>query len=123
MPNPAEILVADDDPTNRFVLCSLLKTFGFDAVTAADGEEAAQMARDHPPRLILMDISMPRLNGIEAALRIWKERPEPRIPIVAVTANVTSRQRGECDAAGFDGFLPKPIDFDALRGVVEKFAG
>ncbi|MDH3668300.1 MAG: response regulator [Paracoccaceae bacterium] len=121
-PTP-DILVAEDDPTNLFVIQTLLETYGCVIVSAGDGEQAVQMALEQPPKLILMDISMPKMDGVEATRKIRTEMPSRRVPIVAVTANATSQQRRECEAAGFDGFLSKPVDLEQLRAVVREFVG
>ncbi len=119
-PTP-DILVAEDDPTNLFVIQTLLETHGCVIVSAGDGEQAVQMALEEPPKLILMDISMPKMDGVEAARKIRTEMTSRRVPIVAVTANATSQQRRECEAAGFDGFLSKPVDLEQLRTVVREY--
>lgn len=118
--NP-DILVAEDDPTNLFVITTLLEIHGCVIVAATDGEQAVRMALESPPKLILMDISMPKMDGIEAALKIRSDMPSKRVPIVAVTANATDRQRRECEAAGFDGFVTKPIDISVLGAVLQKY--
>ncbi|MFN3263231.1 MAG: response regulator [Pikeienuella sp.] len=117
----ADVLVAEDDPTNLFVMQTLLEAFACVVVTAANGVEAAERATIDHPKLILMDISMPKMDGVEAARKIRREMPNARIPIVAVTANATREQRAECEAAGFDDFLVKPVDPEALKAVVERY--
>lgn len=120
--NP-DILVAEDDPTNLFVITAILEIHGCVTIAATDGEQAVKMALESPPKLILMDISMPKMDGIAAARKIRSVMPSQRVPIVAVTANATGRQRMECEAAGFDGFLTKPIDMGLLDAVLRKYVG
>jgi CheY-like chemotaxis protein len=115
------ILVVDDDEINLMVLEQMLDTSGFPVVSAVDGVDAVEKAALVRPALVLMDISMPRMNGIEAAIAI-REQSGARCPkIVAVTANVTERQREACRAAGFDGFLGKPIEMKTLLATVGAF--
>jgi CheY-like chemotaxis protein len=116
------ILAVDDDPVNLMVISMMLKQMGCAYTTAKDGVEAVAAAVSARPSLVLMDISMPGLNGVEAAKAIWRDAVGARIPIVAVTANVTRRQQDECISAGFDDFLSKPLDFDSLKSVVKKCA-
>lgn len=122
MAQQSPILAVDDEPINLLVITAMLQQMGYECVSAKDGDEAVKMAAGDPPSLILMDISMPRLNGFDAAKCIWRDRPDAHIPIVAVTANVTRRQREECETAGFDGFLAKPLDESELRSIVEKLS-
>jgi len=117
----ANILVVDDDAINLMVIGQMLDTSGFPVVSAVDGVDAVEKAALARPALILMDLSMPRMNGIDAAIAI-REQSNGRCPkIVAVTANVTDRQREACRTAGFDGFLAKPLDMKALLAMVGAF--
>jgi len=114
----ANILVVDDDAINLMVIGQMLDTSGFPVVSAVDGVDAVEKAALVRPALVLMDLSMPRMNGIDAAIAI-REQSNGRCPkIVAVTANVTDRQREACRTAGFDGFLAKPLDMKALLATV-----
>ena len=117
----APVLVAEDNPTNRFVICAMLKAFGIRPLVAEDGEAAVAMACATPPRLILMDINMPKLNGMDAARRILSDPRTAGVPIVAVTATVTEHQRRACEAAGFAGFVPKPVDVAVFEAAVAPF--
>ena len=118
---PARILVVDDDPINLFVLEQMLAASGFPFISAVDGLEAVEKAALFKPLLVLMDISMPRMNGLDAAIAIRKQSVGQCPKIVAVTANVTDRQREACKTAGFDGFLAKPIDMKELLAMVGEF--
>ncbi len=117
----ANILVVDDDAVNLMVLEQMLDTSGFLVVSAVDGEDAVEKAALVRPALVLMDLSMPRMNGIEAAIAIRKQSAGQYPKIVAVTANVTDRQREACRTAGFDGFLAKPLDMETLLATVSEF--
>ncbi len=118
---PADILVVDDDAVNLMVLEQMLDTSGFLVVSAVDGVDAVEKAAVVHPVLVLMDISMPRMNGIDAAIAIRKQSAGQYPKIVAVTANVTDRQREACRTAGFDGFLAKPIDMKELLSTIREF--
>lgn len=116
------ILAVDDNPVNLMVIGLMLKQIGCSFTTATDGVEAVAAALVAKPSLVLMDISMPGLDGVEAAKAIWRNAVGEKIPIVAVTANVTQRQRDECASAGFNDFLTKPLEIERLKSVVARFA-
>ena len=112
---PARVLVVDDEPTNVFVLRRLLRHCGLDCEVATNGAEAVDYATATRCDVILMDISMPVMDGVSAAREIAR-RLGPGGPIViAVTANATSEQRRRCDEAGFAGFIAKPVQLGALQ--------
>ncbi len=112
------ILVVDDDAINLMVIEQMLDTSGYPVVSAVDGVDAVEKAALVQPALVLMDISMPRMNGIDAAIAIRKQSAARCPKIVAVTANVTDREREACRTAGFDGFLAKPVDMKDLLSTV-----
>lgn len=114
-----DILVVDDDQTNIMVLQAMLRIMGYRCRTATDGAQAICAADSPVPALILMDLSMPGISGIDAALEIRAQHPGVRIPIVAVTAHDTRQHRAACAEAGFDGFLTKPLDVNRVRSAVE----
>src|SRR4051794_36056251 len=101
------ILVAEDETIIRLDLRALLERSGFEVVAEAhDGEEAVALAREHEPDLAIMDVKMPRLDGIEAARRILDERP---IPIVMLTAYGQDELVSRAVEAGVFGYLVKPL--------------
>src|SRR5918911_3712338 len=101
------ILVAEDETIIRLDLCQLLEAAGHEVVAEArDGEEAVELAREHAPELAIMDVKMPRLDGIEAARRILDERP---IPIVMLTAYGQEDLVARAVEAGVFGDLVKPL--------------
>lgn len=116
---PPDILVVDDDLTNIMVLQAMLKIMGYRSRSAKDGAQAICAADTSVPALILMDLSMPGISGIDAALAIRAQHPEEHIPIIAVTSHNTRHYRAACSEAGFDGFLTKPLDVHSLRATVE----
>ena len=117
------ILVADDVPGNRVLAVDMLERLGFVMLEAADGFEAVAQASTWRPDLILMDILMPVLDGLEAT-RLLRQRPGlDKVPVVAISAGATSMDRERYLAAGLDGFLPKPIDYDNLLACVAAQLG
>jgi CheY-like chemotaxis protein len=110
----ARILIAEDNAVNQEVLLAMLYGVGLDAEVAANGQEAVAMAKAGNYRMVLMDMQMPVMGGLEAtrAIRVlpdWAERP-----ILALTANAFDEDRQACKAAGMDDFIVKPVDVKAL---------
>jgi len=115
-----KILLVEDNEMNRDMLSRRLLKAGFEMVTAVDGEQAIDLASSEAPDLILMDISLPGLDGWEATRRL-KAMPETRsIPIIALTAHAMAGDREKSLAAGCNDYDTKPIDF---RRLVEKIQG
>lgn len=109
------ILVVDDSKTNTFMLRAMLRKLGYDCTVAVDGKEAVDLVRDTPFDIVLMDINMPVLNGIEAAMRIRRDLGRTTLPIVAVTAYPESRHMPGYTEANFDDLVTKPIDISVLQ--------
>jgi putative two-component system response regulator len=108
------ILVVDDDEDQRRVLAQLLKRYGFEVITAADGEEALELVKSDEPDLVLLDVNMPGLDGFEVCRRI-KANPETRLtPVILVTALTATEDRVRGIEAGADDFLSKPVDRNEL---------
>ena len=114
MKTPPRILVVDDNPTNIKIVQTRLAKEGYDIVTAADGEEALRAAHEQAPDLILLDIMMPRLDGIEVCKRLRADPGFPFTPIVLVTAMTDTKDVIAGLDAGGDEYLTKPIDHGAL---------
>jgi methylglyoxal synthase len=115
------ILVAEDEPIVRLDLCSLLESRGFDVCAQArDGVEAVALARSTAPDLAILDVKMPRLNGIEAAREIIAERP---IPIVIVTAHGRDELVARAVDAGVSGYLTKPFRETDLIAAIRTAQG
>src|SRR5207245_9353312 len=108
------ILVVDDLAENREILVDLLGSEGYILDTAVDGAEAVEKALASPPDLILMDVSMPRLTGLEACRRLKADERTHLVPIVLVTGLVAREDRIQGIAAGCDDFLTKPVDSEQL---------
>ena len=114
MNNPARILVADDNETNRDILATRLQASGYEVLHAGDGEEALTVTRAQRPDLILLDIMMPKLDGIEVCRRLKADAGLPFTPIILVTAKAESEDVVEGLDAGADEYLTKPIDQKTL---------
>jgi class 3 adenylate cyclase/CheY-like chemotaxis protein len=114
MHNPPHILIVDDNETNRDILDARLTAHGYQTAQAADGEEALAAAREHLPDLILLDVMMPKLGGIEVCRRIKGDESFPYTPIILVTAKSDTQDVVAGLDAGADEYLAKPIDQVAL---------
>ncbi|HEY2189055.1 MAG TPA: response regulator, partial [Caldimonas sp.] len=120
MRTPPRILVVDDNPTNIKILQTRLASAGYAIVTAADGEEALVAAREATPDLILLDVMMPKLDGIEVCKRLRADPDFPFTPIILVTALSESKDVIAGLEAGGDEYLTKPIDHGALLARVRS---
>jgi len=115
------VLIAEDHADSRDALRALLEAFGYRVFTAGDGHEAVAEARAHHPDLILMDMMMPGMDGMEATRTLRADPDFPRIPIVAVTAMEGSRER--VLSAGCDDWVAKPINIRAFLARVPEWLG
>lgn len=112
------ILVVEDNAMNRKVLCQMLNLAGYRTITASDGATAIDAARAHQPHLILMDIQMPGMNGVEATRHIRRDTALQAIPIIAVTALTMPGDRERCLAAGANEYVSKPMDMKQLLKII-----
>ena len=116
------ILIVEDVALNRDLLTQLLED-DYDLVLAVDGAAGVEMAVAHQPDLILMDLSLPLLDGWEATRCIKANAATARIPVVAITANAMSGDEERAKAAGCDDFMTKPIDEDLLFAKLSRWLG
>lgn len=121
MPSENTFLVVEDFEDSRFMMRRLLEMAGHKVLEATDGEQAIKLALKEHPSLILMDLSLPKLDGLAATRKIREHREFRHIPIVAVSAHDGPESRAEALAAGCNEYVTKPIDFDDLTGVIRKF--
>jgi CheY-like chemotaxis protein len=120
---PPLVLVVDDNEVNRIVATTMVRTLGFDAVTACDGIEALEHCERQHPAVVLMDLDMPAMDGITATRRLRElERAGELVPcsIVAATADTTEETRRACVAAGMDGYLTKPLTASILGAELHR---
>lgn len=116
-----KILLVEDNEMNRDMLSRRLLKKGFELIMAMDGEQALEMSRSETPDLILMDISLPGLDGWEATRRL-KAMPETQaIPVIALTAHAMAGDREKCLEAGCDEYDTKPVEFPRLLEKIQKF--
>lgn len=116
------VLIADDVATNRHVLVELLRPLGFDTLEACDGAEAVQLHKQHHPDLILMDLAMPVMDGLEATRQICShDQAQDQAPlIIALTANASPAHRAQALLSGASAFLPKPFDRMELLSLIAQ---
>lgn len=119
---PARILIIEDNPTNMELMLYLLNAFGYEVITASDGREGIESAlADPPPDLIICDVEMPHLNGYQVAEQLRTKLDLKKIPLVAVTAYAMVGDREKVLAAGFSGYISKPISPDTFMQQIESF--
>lgn len=114
------VLVVEDFEDNRFMMRRLLEMSGYRVVEAVNGREAVEKAQTERPDLILMDLSLPQLDGLAATRRIREQDDLGKVPIVAVSAHDTSDFHAEALAAGCNEYVTKPIDFDQLESLLQR---
>ncbi len=111
---PLKVLVVEDFEDTRFLMRLELEKRGFRVVEATDGEQGVDLATSERPDIIIMDIGLPLIDGIEATRRIRREDSMRDVLIVALTAHHETEYRAQAPAAGCDAYLTKPVDFDWL---------
>jgi two-component system cell cycle response regulator DivK len=114
-------LVVEDFEDSRFMMRRLLEMAGYNVLEASDGEQAVRMAVEARPVLILMDLSLPKLDGLSATRQIRQKKGLKKVPIVAVSAHDSPESRTEALEAGCNEYVTKPIDFDHLHALLRRF--
>ena len=117
---PKKILVVEDNPQNMKVVLMALRPHGYTFLQATDGEEALKIAVRDNPDLIIMDIQLPKVSGLEVARRLRQMPAFSHVPIIAVTAYAMKGDKEKAVEAGCNTYLPKPIDTRQLPGVVAE---
>ena len=120
-PMTKTVLIVEDNELNMKLFHDLLDAHGYKTLQTRNGMEALALAREHRPDLILMDIQLPGINGIEAFKQIRAHGPTAQVPVIAVTASVTPTDRSEINAAGFEAFISKPINLKEFVDTVKRF--
>ena len=122
----AHILLAEDYKANVLIATALLEEFGYDYTVASNGQEALQLIQNQPFDLVLMDVQMPGIGGIEATqlTREWeKSQHKVHLPIIGITAHALKGDRERFVAAGMDDYISKPFHPDEFKSKLEKYLG
>jgi CheY-like chemotaxis protein len=114
------VLIVEDNEKNMKLARDVLRAKGYQTIEAMTGEEGVRLAGEKLPDLVLMDIQLPGINGVEAFRQIRANASTKAIPVVALTASVTPTDRGAIQAAGFDAFLGKPINLKEFLDTVKR---
>lgn len=117
------ILLVEDNEMNRDMLQRRLARRGYHVIAAFDGEEAVRLTLENHPDLILMDLSLPVIDGLEATRMIRADASIASIPVIALTAHALASDRENALGAGCDDYDTKPVDFDRLLGKIELQIG
>jgi two-component system cell cycle response regulator DivK len=116
-----KILVVDDNRDNLDLVVKILRKSGYETVEALDGEEALEKAQSERPCLILMDLSIPKIDGFEVTRRLRSLDDCMSIPVVALTAHAMKGDREKTVGAGFDGYIAKPIDVREFPVLISEY--
>jgi len=117
------LLLVEDNEMNRDMLSRRLRRRGFEVLIAADGEEGVSMAVAERPDLVLMDMSLPILDGWEATRRLKTTPDTERIPVIGLTAHAMATDRDKCLEAGCDDYDTKPVELGRLLEKIERLLG
>ena len=121
MTHKALFLVVEDFEDSRFMMRQLLEMAGHKVVEATDGEQAVKVALKEKPTIILMDLSLPKLDGLAATREIRRHKGFRRVPILAISAHDGDESRSAALEAGCNDYMTKPIDFDRLTTLVHRY--
>ncbi len=116
--NPVRVLLVEDTEDNRMMMRRLLELSGYEVSEAINGVEAVRAAENETPNVILMDLSLPVVDGLSATRRIRQLPDLARVPIIAVSAHDTADFHAEALAAGCDAYITKPIDYSELEDLI-----
>jgi two-component system cell cycle response regulator DivK len=123
MKNGKTVLLVEDNEDNRVVYATILQFYGYTVIEAVDGDEGVRLARERHPDIILMDISIPVLDGWQATLCLKADETTRDIPVVALTAHAMPEDREKSRRVGFDGYLSKPCEPRRVLEEVQRFVG
>ena len=119
-----KILVVEDNERNMRLFCDVLQASGYRTLEATTGESAVELALEHGPDLVLMDIQLPDIDGVEALARLRADERSASLQVLALTAQAMEGDRERFLAAGFDGYVSKPVNIvELLRTVQQLCAG
>lgn len=120
MPTRQNILVVEDNEKNMYLISFILKKKGYEVIEAMTGEQGVELAIRDKPDLILMDLQLPGIDGLEATKRIRGSEADGEIPIIALTSHAMVGDRKKALAAGCTGYIEKPIDPETFMAEIEK---
>ena len=115
-----QILVVEDNAKNMTLLRDVLRATGYRTLEASTAGQALLLATEHGPALVLMDIRLPDMDGLEALRRLRMDERTASIPVLAITAQAMKGDRERFGEAGFDGYLSKPLDIDEFLATIEQ---
>lgn len=118
---PKKILIVDDNQDSRELAVKILKKVGYQMIEAADGEDALEKANTENPDLILMDISIPKIDGYEVTRRLKSQTSFKNTPIIALTAHAMKGDKEKAIEAGCEGYISKPIDIHELPNQIKSY--
>ena len=116
-----KILVVEDNKMNLELVSDILTAHGYEVIQASEGRQARDLARTHLPDLILMDIQLPEMDGLEVTRRLKSDAGTSGIGIVALTAHAMRGDKERAQAAGCAGYIAKPIDIHEFTGIIEGY--
>ena len=116
-----QILVVEDNERNMRLFCDVLQVSGYRTLEATTGEQAVELVFEHRPDLVLMDIQLPDIDGVEALGRVRADDGFDAVPILALTAQAMEGDRERFLAAGFDGYLSKPVYIAEFVATVKRY--
>ena len=115
-----QVLVVEDNERNMKLFCDVLQASGYRTLEATTGEDAVAVAIEHRPDLVLMDIQLPDIDGVEALDRVRTDERSASIPVIALTAQAMEGDRERFLAAGFDGYVSKPVNIVDFLATVKS---
>jgi CheY-like chemotaxis protein len=117
---PKSILLVEDNEDNRIVYATVLQHYGYSVIEARNGEEGVRLAREQRPDVVLMDISIPIIDGWRATAMLKEDPATRRIPVIALTAHALPEDREKSKAVGCDGYLAKPCEPSKVLAEVRR---
>jgi two-component system cell cycle response regulator DivK len=116
-----KVLCIEDNKTNMLLVSRIVEADGYDLVRAEDGPSALEILKDFVPDVILLDVNIPGIHGLDLARMIKEDERLAQVPLIATTANVLVGDKERCLEAGCDEYLPKPLDIRQLRQVMRDY--
>ena len=116
-----KILVVEDNEINMYLSCRILKSSGYEVIEARTGEEGVELSIKEKPDLVIMDIQLPGIDGLETTKRIRESEADGEIPIIALTSYAMAGDRKKALKAGCTGYIEKPINPETFMGEIKKF--